>query len=137
MYTKLFRLLLYGGALFYIIEGVFHFFGLPILEHDKIFLPTHDRYIALYAFTYAALLILITTDLMKYRALFVIVMIGILLSMFNGWWIAHTGGYSKYFSVKELDQGVGWIGIGALGWYSLTWLFWILEWRHLKRTIKT
>jgi hypothetical protein len=38
----LFQGLLWIGGLFFILEFFFHFFGLAALEHDKIFLITHD-----------------------------------------------------------------------------------------------
>ncbi len=118
------KVLLWIGAGFYFFEAIIHILGLPILEHDEIFLPTHDRYIALFAVTYAALLILISTNVQKYRQLFWLVMAGILLSLGNAALIARLGGYDKFFQAPELDKQLSIIGIFALIWYFGTWLAW-------------
>ncbi len=120
------KILLSAGALFFIFEFFLHFFGLPILEHDKIFLFTHDRYIGIFGLTYGALLILIATDIRKYKHLFIITMLGILLSMANAYYISRVGGYSK-FSAQSLDRDLGTLGIGAVIWYALILIFW---WRN-------
>jgi hypothetical protein len=119
-----FKILLWLGALFFITEFFFHFFGLPILEHDKIFIFTHDRYIAIMALTYSTLLVLISTNAAKYKHLFILTMIGILIMVANGAFISHTGGYRTYFPVKTLDQGVGFIGYSFFVWYILVWVLW-------------
>ena len=116
---KLFRLLLAVGAAFYVFEAIIHWFGLPILEHDKIWLATHDRYIAIFALTYAVLLVLIATDVKKYKELFVVVMVGILVSMLNAALIARGGGYAS-FGTGNLDTELTTIGIGAVVWVIAT-----------------
>ena len=121
------RILLWLGALFFLSEFFLHFFGLPLLEHDAIFLYTHDRYIALYALTYAFLLTLCSTDLKKYRFLFLATMVGILLGMCNAYWIAQQGGYGPLFPTVNLDQDLNWLGAGFLLWYALTWTSWGLK----------
>jgi len=123
--VSLFRLLLWIGAIFYLAEAVVHFFGLPILEHDKIFLPTHDRYIAIMALTYGVLLIFISTDVKKYQTLFVITMLGILIQGLNAAYITVTGGYRTYFHAQHLDRAVVLMGYGYLLWYLLAWLSWL------------
>lgn len=127
MTHRLLKILLIIGAGFYAFEAVIHGFGLAVLEHDKIFLPTHDRYIAIMALTYAALLMLIATDVKRYRVLFGLVMTGILLSMGNAMLIAAGGGYAS-FGVLDLDASLNGIGIGAGAWYVLTALAW---WRKV------
>ncbi len=120
MSKKILQTLLIIGALFYFAEFILHFFGLPILEHDKIFLPTHDRYIAIFALTYAALLILIATNPFKYRHLWMLAMLGILLSMINANYIAAIGGYGRFFATPNLDTDLRVIGFGAFLWYFVT-----------------
>lgn len=116
-----FKILLWIGGAFFAAEAILHVIGLRILEHDKIFIPTHDRYIALFALTYAVLLILISTNLEKYKTLFKLTMLGILLAIINGAVIAYTGGYGRGFPVVTLDAQLGSIGIGAVVWYLATW----------------
>lgn len=118
------KILLLVGALFFFTEFLFHFFGLPVLEHDKIFLPTHDRYIAIMALTYSALLLLISTDLKRYKSLFVVAMVGILFLILNAVWISITGGYRSYFNTESLDKKIGFIGYAHTLWYPLTWFLW-------------
>ena len=127
MVYKVTRLLLWIGAFLFLFEAVIHFFGLPILEHDKIFLPTHDRYIALFALNYAILLILISTDLKKYEVLFKLTMVSILLAMGIAAFIAYSGGYAHLFPVSKLDESLRVIGGIACGWYVLTWIFYYLK----------
>jgi hypothetical protein len=117
------RYLLWIGAGFFLFEAVIHAIGLPILEHDKIFLPTHDRYIALFALTYAALLVLIATDVKKYRQLFSLTMCGILLGMINAYWISRSGGYAS-FGTETLDADLRLLGLFAVAWFAATvWSF--------------
>ena len=111
--------LLWIGALFYLFEFVLHLFGLPILEHDKIFLPTHDRYIALFALTYGVLLLLISSNLNRYKTLFFITRTGIFLSFLSGIWISLQGGYSPLFNVVTLDKDLSVMGYLFLGWFLL------------------
>lgn len=111
------------GSLFFFFESFLHFFGLDFLEHNVIFIPTHDRYIALFALTYSTLLLLISTDIKKYNNLIKIVLIGIFLSIVNATYIAFTGGYSKYFSVLNLDDNLRLLGLGVYVWYFLTLIF--------------
>ncbi len=122
--VQLLQTLLLIGAAFYLFEFFLHFFGLPILEHDKIFLPTHDRYIALYGLTYAALLILIATDIPKYRHLFIITMLGILLGMLNADYIATHHWYTNTFHAPALDHNLSFIGWAVVVWYSAVWICW-------------
>ena len=122
--VSLIRPLLWIGAVFYFAEAPLHFFGLPILEHDKIFLPTHDRYIAIMAITYSVLLILISTNVKKYQALFIITMVGILAQGINAAYIAVTGGYQTYFHTQHLDREIVLMGYGFLLWYPLAWISW-------------
>lgn len=121
------RTLLWLGALFFLSEFFLHLLGLPVLEHDRIFLYTHDRYIALYALTYASLLVLSSTDLKKYRFLFLATMVGILLGMLNAYWIALQGGYSPLFPTVSLDEDLSWLGAGFLLWYGAVWTSWGLK----------
>lgn len=115
------------GSGFFIAEFFFHFFGLPILEHDAIFLFTHDRYIALYALTYSFLLALSATDFKKYRFLFGSTLFGILIMMFNAYAIAAQGGYHTFFPTVSLDQDLNILGIGFLIWYVAMFLLWALK----------
>ncbi|MBI1908197.1 hypothetical protein HYS28_02140 [Candidatus Uhrbacteria bacterium] len=119
MTHRVFRALLAVGASFYTFEAALHGFGLAVLEHDKIFLPTHDRYIAIFALTYAALLVLIASNPTKHRSLFILTMAGILLSMGNAALIAAGGGYAS-FGVLDLDADLSAIGIGAIIWFVAT-----------------
>lgn len=119
MQHKTFRALLDIGAVFYLFEAVIHWFGLPVLEHDKIWLPTHDRYIAIFALTYVALLVLVALDPRKYKALFAVMMVGILVSMVNAAMIAQNGGYAA-FGTTNLDAELTTIGIGAVVWFAVT-----------------
>lgn len=118
------RWLLWFGAAFYFFEAIIHGLGLAILEHDKIFLPTHDRYIAIFALTYAALLILIATDLKKYRHLFVLTMAGICVSIVNAAVIAQNKWYPALFQTTALDNSLSLIGGVAVVWYVAVWLLW-------------
>ncbi len=121
---KVFCILLWIASAFYFFEAVIHTFGLPILEHDKIFLPTHDRYIAIMALTYAALFLLISTNPKRHQELFVLTMIGVLVSMMNAMVVAYHHWYTILFNTTGLDQNLSVIGAGVLIWYTLTWLFW-------------
>jgi hypothetical protein len=105
--ASLVRPLLWLGALFYFAEATLHFFGLPVLEHDKIFVPTHDRYIAIMAITYGVLLILISTDVRKYQALFVVTMLGILAQGMNAACIEMIGGYRTSFHTQQRRSNRG------------------------------
>ena len=115
---KIIIVLLWIGALFYLFEFFLHLFGLPILEHDRIFMPTHDRYIALFALTYAGLLILISSNLKEYGRLFYLTIAGIFLSFLNGLWISSQGGYSPLFNVVTLDKDLSIIGYLFLLWFA-------------------
>ena len=122
------RILLCLGAIFFFFEFVLHLLGLPILEHDRIFIPTHDRYIALYALTYAALLLLSAYQVGKYKPVFFIVMIGILFGIINATLISRSGGYEVLFPTLYLDDKLSGIGVGAVFWYIAVWFVW---WRSL------
>ena len=122
--ASLLRPLLWLSALFYFAEAPLHFFGLPILEHDRIFLPTHDRYIAIMVVTYGVLLILISTNVKKYQALFIITMVGILAQGISAAYIAIIGGYQTYFHTQHLDREIVLMGYGFLLWYPLAWISW-------------
>lgn len=121
---RLTKVLLVIGALFFASEFLLHFFGLPILEHDKIFLPTHDRYIALFGLSKAFMLGIAATDVKKYRIVFVGSMAIIFLAMLNAFFIMKTGGYTQYFEVKSLDADLGLLGWSFLAWYLATWAVW-------------
>lgn len=120
------QILLIIGALFYLSEFFFHFFGITILEHNKIFMPTHDRYIALYGLTYAVLLALVSTDLEKYKTLFLITMAGIFLGYCNAVYISYSGGYDSHFTVSSLDNDLSWLGYSIAAWYIMTGVSWFL-----------
>jgi hypothetical protein len=121
-------ILLLIGAGFFIFEAIIHTFGLAILEHDKIFLFTHDRYIALYAITMTALIILAATDIRRYRILFFIVMVSVLLGGLNAMLIARLGGYEVLFpAAVNVDGQLSGLGVGAAIWYVTTWLAFVRE----------
>lgn len=120
----IFQGLLWIGVFFFLSEFFFHFFGLPFLEHDKIFIVTHDRYIGIFALTYSILLMLISTNSAKYKLVFFIVMAGILVSGLNAYYISYIGGYKTFFPVVTLDSDLRTLAIGTLFWYPLTWIFW-------------
>ena len=130
---KLFlQILLWIGGVFFLTEFFFHFFGLSILEHDKIFLVTHDRYIAIFALICGAVLFLISTNIVKYNYLFIVVMVGVLMLMINAYFISYTGGYHRIFpQVTSLDQDLKILGVGVIIWYILTWVFWLRRNRNL------
>ena len=118
------KALLWVGAAFFLFEAILHAFGLPVLDHDKIFIPTHDRYIAIFALTEAALLILVSTDAKKYRTVFFVAMSGIALGMLNAFVISRSGGYLSAFSAPDLDGQLAWVGGFPLAWYALVWGLW-------------
>lgn len=119
--------LLWLGALFFLFEFFLHIFGLPILEHDRIFLYTHDGYIGLYALTYTFLLILVSLNLREYSVLFYAVMIGLGLGFVNGNYVSFKGGYEVLFPVVSLDSNLPLLGILFLLWYISVWIFWWLK----------
>jgi hypothetical protein len=121
---KLTRILILLGSLFFLSEFLLHFLGLPILEHDIIFMITHDRYIAILALTYSILLYFISANLKKYKQLFILTMLGIFLMMLNAAWIAFNGGYSSFFPTLTLDGSLSIMGIFVYAWYGLTWICW-------------
>jgi hypothetical protein len=121
---KITKIFLWLGSLFFFSEFLLHFFGLPILEHDVIFMITHDRYIAILALTYSVLLFLISTDFKKYKQLFILTMAGLLLMLINAAWIAYHGGYSGFFPVLSLDGDLSVMGIIFYLWYGFTWISW-------------
>ncbi|MEK6936942.1 MAG: hypothetical protein AABW58_02625 [Nanoarchaeota archaeon] len=116
--------LLWIGVAFYVAEFFLHLLALPILEHDKIFLYTHDRYIALFALTYGILLFLINIDKKKYSTLFKIVMTGVFLSFINGFYISSTGGYAPLFNVATVDNQLQILGYFFIIWYFLLLISW-------------
>jgi len=118
----LLRIFMYFGSLFFFFEFILHLLGLNILEHDKIFLFTHDRYIALFSLTYSSLLILVSTNFEKYKLLFMLTMTGIFLAMINALNISFSGGYITLFPVYSLDNNLKFLGILFFFWYFLTWL---------------
>ena len=122
MTYKFTKLLMYLGSIFFLFEAIIHFFGLSILEHNKIFIPTHDRYIALFSLTYSFLL-LISTNFKKYRTIFKFTMFGIALAILNATLIAYSGGYAKSFQVTNLDYNLKLLGFGVYTWYFLTLIF--------------
>ena len=134
MSTKVLRGLICLGAGFFLFEAVLHAFGLPILEHDEIFIFTHDRYIALYALTMTAVMLLVASDIYKYRSLFVITMISVLLGIGNAMLIASLGGYDVLFpAARTVDGQLSGLGVAVILWYGLTWLTFVL---HLKTKLR-
>jgi len=123
--NKYLKLLLLAGATFFIIEFFLHYFGLSILEHDKIFINTHDRYVASFTLAIGTIAILITTDLKKYHDLFILFMALVLVGIISGTIIALEGGYQTLFPVVTLDHNLSILGIGFYLWYILTWIIWL------------
>ncbi len=116
-------ILLLIGSIFFLFEAVLHAFGLSILEHDKIFLFTHDRYIALYALTMAAIMALTASDLHRYRPLFFLIMGSILLGIVNAMVIERLGGYDVLFpAAATVDGQLSGLGVGVVVWYIATWI---------------
>lgn len=123
--------LLFIGAGFFLFEAVLHAFALPILEHDRIFLFTHDRYIALYALTMAVMMVFVATNVQKYRLLFYVTMGSILLGIMNASLIASLGGYEVLFpSAREIDGELSLLGVGVVAWYLATWGAFVLSPPH-------
>jgi hypothetical protein len=118
------RVLLALGILFFGSEAVLHAFGLPVLEHDKIWQVTSDGYIATMALAFAGLMAFVAYDAEKYRPLFYFLMGMVALAILNGFYITASGGYSEFFSVTDLDNDLRLIGVGALLWYPATWVAW-------------
>jgi hypothetical protein len=114
------KILLWIGALFFLAEFFLHFFGMAPLEHDKIFMPTHDRYIAAYALTLSCMSILVSLNLKKYRSFFVLTMMMMFLGLIIGTMIAAEGGYSGLFPVVDLDEKLGGLGSLFILWYLFT-----------------
>lgn len=122
MSHKLTIFLLMVGAGFFAFEAVLHAFGLPVLQHDEIFLFTHDRYIALYALTMAALMTLVATDVSRYQAVFVIVMGSVTFGIGNAMLIASLGGYEVLFpAAGQVDGQLSGLGVGVVLWYLAAW----------------
>ena len=119
--------LLMLGSLFFAFEAVLHAFGLPVLDHDKIFLFTHDRYIALYAATMTAIMIVTAMDLKKYRTLFFVIMASIFFGILNAMLIAHLGGYQVLFPATIVDGELNPLGAGVMVWYIATWVAYLYE----------
>jgi hypothetical protein len=121
-------LLLYLGAGFFMFEAIIHGSGLAVLEHDKIFLFTHDRYIALYALTMATIMTLAATNVKRYRALFFIIMASITLGIGNAMLIEQLGGYAVSFPpALKVDGQLFNLGVGAVTWYLSIWLCFMRE----------
>lgn len=118
------KMLLWIGALFFAAEFFLHFFGIEPLEHDKIFIPTHDRYIAAYALTMAGLAVITSTDFKKYRELFFFTMAMMGLGIMIASIIAFEGGYSPLFPVVTLDDQLSTLGVLFIAWYAVTWISW-------------
>lgn len=115
--------LLLIGAVFFLFEAVLHAFGLSVLEHDKIFLFTHDRYIALYALTMAALMIVTAIDVRRYKPFFFIIMGSVLLGIVNAMLIERLGGYAVLFPpASTVDNQLSGLGVGVVVWYVATWV---------------
>lgn len=123
----LIKILLWIGAVFFLLEFFLHFFGLEPLEHDKIFISTHDRYIAAYALTLSSLSILVSTNLKKYKELFMLTMAMMLVGLIIGTMIAFEGGYSGLFPVVDLDEQLGGLGTLFIIWYFSTLACWYLK----------
>ncbi len=114
---KIYRILLLILAVFFLFEFVIHFFGLPVLEHDKIFLPTHDRYIGLFGLTIGGLLIMLATTYRRDKGLYRFTSWIILAAGVNAVYISATGAYAKEFAVNNIDAKLGFLGAGILVWY--------------------
>ncbi len=120
---RIYRTLLIAMAIFFLFEFVIHFFGLPVLEHDKIFLPTHDRYIGLFGLTLGGLLIMLATTHRRDKSLYRFTSWAILLAGVNAVYISATGAYGKNFDVNDIDSSLGLLGVGILIWYIALKIF--------------
>ncbi len=118
------RILLWAIALFFAAEFFLHFFGLETLEHDKIFINTHDRYIAAFALTISGLSVLVSTNMKKYKALFIFTMLMMAVGMAVATLISYEGGYSTLFPVINLDETLGGLGVLFILWYVATIFCW-------------
>lgn len=114
---SIFIWLLRAGALFFFFEFVLHLFGLAIIEHDKIFLFTHDRYIALYALTYGFLLTYSSINIERHRKLCIATLVGLALAFINAYTISLQGGYDVLFPTISLDENLTALGTFFLIWY--------------------
>jgi len=112
--------LVWLGILFSFSEFFLHLFGLPILEHDKIHLFTHDGYIALFTLMVASFLYLSTTDFKKYKTVFYLTMGFIACAFVIGSYIAYNGGYSALYPVITLDEDIRLLGVAFLLWIPAT-----------------
>ncbi len=128
------RLLLIVGAGFFLFEAALHLLGLPILQHDKIFLFTHDRYIGIYALTMCAIMSLTAFDIERYRVFFWVIMTSVLLGIGNAMFIARAGGYRVLFPpAQTVDGQLSLLGVGAIVWYLLL----LISYFVLRPTSKT
>ncbi len=116
---RLYRALLLIMAGFFLFEFLLHFSGLPALQHDKIFLPTHDRYIALYGLVFAGLLTMLATTHRHDKTLYKFTSVMLFLGAANAVYISVTQQYDKYFDVSDLDGQLGWLALAVLIWYIL------------------
>lgn len=120
---RIYKSLLIGMAVFYFFEFVIHFFGLPVLEHDKIFLPTHDRYIALYGLTIGGLLTMLATSHRQDKSLYRFTTFMMLLGGLNAIYISVTHAYGKYFGEYSIDSDLALLGVGVVVWYIALKIF--------------
>lgn len=114
---KLYKCLLFAMAGFFVFEFILHFFGLPILQHHRIFLPTHDRYIAFYGLLFAGLLIMLATSHRRDQALYRFTTFMLFLGAANAVYISANRLYGKYFGAYNIDSQLAMLGIGVLLWY--------------------
>ncbi len=119
------KTLLWIGAAFFLGEFFLHFFGLTPLEHDIIFISTHDRYIAAYALTLSLMSVLVSFNLLKYKYFFELTMLMIFLGFVIGTIISLEGGYAGLFPVIDLDQKLGGLGSLFVFWYLFTFFAWL------------
>lgn len=109
--------LLFFMAGFFIFEFFLHFFGLAILQHHRIFLPTHDRYIAFYGLMFAGLLTMLATTHRKDQKLYRFTTWMLFLGVLNAIYISVNRLYGEYFGAYNIDSQLGLLGIGVVIWY--------------------
>ncbi len=121
------RILLWAIALFFGAEFFLHFFGMQFLEHDKIFLFTHDRYIAAFAMTMSGLSLIVSTNIEKYRYIFLFTMLMMGVGFGVASLVSYEGGYNTLFPVVNLDQSLGGLGVLFLAWYFVSLSCWYFK----------
>lgn len=114
---KIYKSLLFVMAGFFLFEFLLHFFGLPILQHHRIFLPTHDRYIAFYGLMFAGLLVMLATTHRKDQTLYRFTTWTLFLGVMNAIYISANRLYGVYFGAYNIDAQLGLLGLGIMAWY--------------------